>query len=497
MKLLNAEQIKLWDQYTIQHEPVSSLDLMERAAYKCTDWLLKHRFHLQPIKIFCGKGNNGGDGLAIARQLIEEGIQPTVYVLETGNTGSEDFTANLKRLQKVSGNIHTIQSENDFPAIELNDVVIDALFGSGINRPLESLSAALVDNINNSRATVISIDIPSGMYLDMSSKNIPVIKAHHTLTFQSLKLCFLVAENASLFGKVEVLEIGLSKQFLSSTKTKFHLTELEDATALYQPRNEFSHKGNFGHALIIGGSETKTGAAIIAAEACAKTGAGLTSVHLLADNYSAINARCPEVMTLAGDELVKKNLSRFNAIGVGPGLGTDDIAQHIVSLLLENFEGFLVLDADALNIIAQNKELLHQLPPKSILTPHPKEWDRLFGEHTDEFERIKTALHQSRQLSCVIVLKGHHTLVAANGEGYFNTTGNPGLAKGGSGDCLTGIITSLLAQKYFPSSAAKLGVFIHGLAADIALNNESFESLLASDVTRNIGKAFKKLSNVS
>jgi NAD(P)H-hydrate epimerase len=496
MKLLNAEQIRKWDEYTIQHEPITSLDLMERAALKCTEWLISKQ-HYDNIKIFCGKGNNGGDGLAIARQLIERNIQPIVYILEFGHKGTDDFQANLQRLHKLTKDIHFIQSETAFSELTKNNIVIDCLFGSGLNRPLEGVSKSLVEHINSAGTTVISIDVPSGMSLDRSSSSNTIIQATSTLTFQTLKLCLLSSENSQFFGDVEVIDIGLHQDYLQSVETNLYLTNLEDAKELYRPRSAFAHKGNFGHALIIGGAAGKSGAAIIATESCLRAGAGLTSVYMLSEEYTSINTRIPEAMTLAGAEMVKQNLTRFSAIGVGPGLGTDDMAQHIITLLLENYQGALVLDADALNVLSSNKELIEQLPPNCILTPHPKEFDRLFGEHEDEFNRWETALQQSSSLNCIIVLKGHYTLVAAKGKGYFNTRGNAGLSKGGSGDALTGIITALLAQQYSAEDAARLGVYIHGLAADIAVSQQSYESLLSSDISANLGKAFQKLLNVS
>lgn len=497
MKLLNAEQIRLWDQFTIEHEPISSISLMERAALKCTEWIIDHQLTDRPIKILCGKGNNGGDGLAIARQLIERDIHPEIYILEFGNRGTDDFQVNLARLHCLTANIHFIQSESAFPELDSKDIVIDALLGSGLNRGLEGLSAALIDHINNANTTVISIDVPSGMFIDRSSQENTVIKAHHTLTFQCLKLCLLAAENSDSFGEVYVRDIGLHPDFLSTISTQLHLFEYTDAVALFQSRKTFSHKGDHGHALIIGGSEGKTGAAIIATEACLRAGAGLTSVHLVKGDNTAVNARCPEAMTLPGDEIAKKNLFRYNAIAAGPGLGTDDIAVHLVTFLLENYENTLVIDADALNVLSEYVGWLHQLPLNTILTPHPKEFDRLFGAHKTIFDRWDAAISKSKELGCIIVLKDHYTLVAVNGEGYFNTTGNAGLAKGGSGDALTGIIAALLAQHYEPSNAAKLAVFIHGLAADLAVEEQSYESLIASDVSKHLGKAFKKLSNVS
>ncbi len=493
MKLPDAAQVREWDAFTIQHEPISSVGLMERAARQCTRWLISRHLHERPVKIICGTGNNGGDGLAIARQLLETGTVPEVFIAGKEDKGSGDFNANLQQLRLMPGSMIRLAGDA-LPVITPGDVVIDALFGSGLSRPLQGDHAALVQHISDSGATVISIDIPSGMFPDRSSYGNTIVKADHTLSFQCLKLCFMAAENSRYSGNIHVLDIGLHASFIASIDTKYHLTGLSDAQSIYKCRNAFSHKGDFGHALLAGGAAGKAGAAIIAAEACVRSGAGRTSVHLLSGDHAALNTRCPEAMTLAGDELVKKNLSRFNAIGIGPGLGTGDIATHLVSLVSANFEGAVCFDADALNILAQQNALLDHIPPRSILTPHPKEFDRLFGKHTDELARFETALSMSADLDCVIVLKGHHTLVAVDGKGYFNTTGNAGLAKGGSGDALTGIITSLLAQHYDAPAAAKLGVYIHGSAADIALEEQSYESLLASDVNGCIGKAFKMLS---
>jgi NAD(P)H-hydrate epimerase len=494
MQLFNAKQMRGWDQYTIQHEPIAALDLMERAAAACTEWLMLHQFNKRPVYIFCGNGNNGGDGLAIARQLAGRGLIPHVYVLH--KSGSAEYNANLERFA-AQHPVREIGGKADFPVLPGDAVVIDTLFGTGLSRPLEGIAAALVDHINKSHATVVSIDVPSGMFIDMSSVHHPIVRADHTLSFQRPKLCFMVRENSAWFGSVTILDIGLHPGYPGNAGSNLHVTVLDEARQIYKRRDAFSHKGDLGHALIVGGAAGKAGAAILAAESCLRTGAGLTSLYVLSNDYQAINTRCPEVMTVQGDELVKKNLVRYSAIGIGPGLGTDDIAHHIVSMVIDHRTAPSVFDADALNILSIQRDWLSQVPPGSILTPHPKEFDRLFGEHRDDFARIGTALSQSAALQCVIVLKGHHTLVAADGEGHFNTTGNPGLAKGGSGDVLTGIITGLLGQGYEPRSAAVLGVYIHGLASDIAVQDQSYESLIASDLNMCLGKAFKMLSNVS
>ena len=491
MKLLTAEQIHEWDAYTIANEPISSINLMERAANACTDYILQTLKQKKSFKIFCGKGNNGGDGLAIARQLINKGANVNIYIIEFGAVGSKDFQANLQRLHGLTTNIHFIQSEEFFPEINEEDIVIDALYGSGLNRPLEELSAKLVEFINHSSAHVIAIDVPSGMFIDKSSKEDTVVKAHTTLTFQCLKLCFLVAENASYFGDVELLNIGLHPQFLETIDSTLQLTTQKNVETIFKPRQPFSHKGKYGHALILAGNKGKMGAALMCAHACVKAGAGLTSLNIPETFFNIVHTVLPEAMCQAREEVL--DFDKINAVCIGPGLGTKPSTTELLQKALQQFKMPIVIDADALNIISQNKYLLSEINEDSILTPHPKEFERLFGEAQDDFERINMALERSLKNNVIIVLKGQYTLIAKQGKGWFNTTGNAGLAKGGSGDILTGIITALIAQHYEPLDAAVLGVYIHGLSADLTLESQSMESMTATDVVENLGKAFKSL----
>jgi hydroxyethylthiazole kinase-like uncharacterized protein yjeF len=489
MKLLSPQQIHEWDAYTIEHEPVASIDLMERASRQCTDFIIEQQFIRGAIKIFCGKGNNGGDGLAIARQLIEAGMQPFVYILEFGAKGTEDFQTNLARLHPLTNNIYFLQSTEFFPAIDESDLVIDALYGSGLNRPLKDLSAQLVEHINRSHATVVAIDVPSGMFIDKSSKGNTVIKASYTLTFQSLKLCFVVSENAEHFGKMQVLDIGLLPEFLNKVECN-ELITLRTIKSIYKKRNAFSHKGNFGHALIIAGNKGKMGAALMAAKACLRSGAGLTTLSTPEPFLQTVHAAIPEAMCVLRDE--GTDYKKFTSLGIGPGLGTDESAAELVLEALENFSKPMVIDADALNIISQHKDWLNKIPRGSIITPHPKEFERLFGKTNDDFEKMNCALEMSKKFPIVIVLKGHYTLIASNGEAHFNSTGNAGLAKGGSGDVLTGILTALLSQ-YDPLQAVLLGVYLHGLAADITSQTIAVESMIANDIIDHISDAFLTL----
>ncbi|WP_090658335.1 NAD(P)H-hydrate dehydratase [Parafilimonas terrae] len=488
MKILSAQQIHGWDAYTIANEPITSVNLMERAATACTDYITQQNFFNKPFKVFCGKGNNGGDGLAVARQLLQQHFDVSVYIIEFGAAGTGDFQTNLQRLHELTVNIHFIQDEGFFPVINKNDIVIDALFGSGLNRPLKDLSAALVQHINQSEAFVISIDVPSGMFIDKSSINNAVVRANVTLTFQQYKLCFLVAENAENTGKLIILDIGLLPGFLNDIETVFQTADAASIQHIYKPRKPFSHKGSYGHALIIAGNTGKMGAALMAAHACLRAGAGLTTLNIPSAFLNAVHSHLPEAMC----QLRENGLSfeKINAVGIGPGLGTGDDSLQLIEQTLNEYKLPSVIDADALNIISTHKRLSRLITPGSILTPHPKEFERLFGKAENDFERIDTALKKSAELNCVIILKGTYTLIAQNGKGWFNTTGNAGLAKGGSGDILTGIVTALLAQKYHPFEAALLGVYLHGLAADIALEKQSQESMIASDVVNCLGAAF-------
>ncbi len=494
MKLLTAQQLQQWDAYTIQHEPVASIDLMERAAIACTNWLIEKGFARQPVKIFCGKGNNGGDGLAIARLLIQSGVQPVVYIIEFGSIGTSDFQQNLQRLHQLTTDIHFIQSDSFFPVINASDVVVDALFGTGLNRPLHNLGAALVEHINAAAVTVVAIDVPSGMAIDKSLQGNTVIRAKHTLTFESLKLCFLSAVNAAFFGEVVVLTIGLYPGFSATVDVVFAITERKIIADGLKPRDRFSHKGKYGHALLLAGNKGKMGAAVLAAKACLRSGVGLLTVAVPEAGLQVIQTAVPEAMAMVRNE-AGQALNPFTTIGAGPGLGTATTEQAAIETLLQQYARPLVLDADALNILSQHTSWLVKIPAGSLLTPHPKEFDRLFGVCADEFERWQKAISLSVQYPFIILLKGHYTLVAAGGKGWFNSTGNAGMAKGGSGDVLTGILTALLAQGYEPLQAAVTGAYLHGLAADLALEKQAMESLLPTDIIDALGNAFNFLKS--
>jgi ADP-dependent NAD(P)H-hydrate dehydratase / NAD(P)H-hydrate epimerase len=491
MKLLSAQQFRDWDAYTIQHEPISSIDLMERAALQCADYISTEYTIDRTILLFCAKGNNGGDGLAIARLLIGRGFEVRIYILEMGKICTNDFQSNLHRLHACTTEIHFIQSIDAIPSILDSSLLIDALYGTGLKHSLNDLSKDIVVAMNLSGAEIISIDIPSGLYVDQSSKGNIIVKANTTLTFQALKLCFLAAENAPYFGRVHVLDIQLIADFLNEQNAVYHLIEAANIKSLYKPRHEFAHKGLYGHALLIAGSEGKMGAAILSARAAMRSGLGMLTVSLPANTDIELHIALPEAMVVHRD-LNTIDFEKFAVIAIGPGLGTEPDAEKMVQTVIENARKPILLDADALNIISKNRDWLSKIPANSILTPHPKEFDRLFGVSENEFERWQKAILFSEQYHIVILVKGHHTLIASKGKAWLNTSGNVGLAKAGSGDTLTGVITALLAQGYPAIEAAIVGVYLHGHAADLALANQSKESLLASDTIELLGDAFKK-----
>jgi len=499
MKIFSAAQIKKWDAFTIANEPVSSIDLMERAATACCKWLIGKNFGLHHFRIFCGKGNNGGDGLAIARMLIEHDCKVTVYILEFGKAGSDDFQINLTRLHECSTDIHFIQSPEFFPGINNTDVVIDALFGTGLNKPLDGISAGLVNHINRSAAVVIAVDMPTGLFADTSSKGNSIIKATHTLSFENYKLAFLLAENENYCGDVHLLHIGLHKKFEEDEPADFELIDKELIKNMYKPRTKFAHKGSYGHAALLCGSYGMMGAAVLSAAACLRSGVGKLTSYIPKTGYTVLQTAVPEAMCfIAGEEylLSAPEIEKYSAVGIGPGIGMQPTHAALIKEVFQKVNKPMVIDADALNCVSQHKELLRSIPRSSVLTPHPKEFERLFGSTANDFEQLQLALQRSKELNIYIVLKGHYSFISTpDGKGYFNCTGNAGMATAGSGDVLTGIITGLLAQGYSTLDASLLGVYLHGLAGDQAANKFSPEAMIAGDIVASLGDAFKQISS--
>jgi NAD(P)H-hydrate epimerase len=496
MKIFSAARIREWDAFTIEHEPISSVSLMERAAAACFSWITDRFPDAKELAIFCGSGNNGGDGLALARMLLAAGWPVNVFILPAEKR-SADFETNFDRYPNKQ-QAQQLFSTQDFPSLRPGTIIVDALFGTGLSRPLEGLAAALVESINHSRCTVISIDLPSGLFADQSSAGNPVVTATDTLSFQLYKLAFLLPENEAYVGNIHLLNIGLHPGYYNQTPADYFSLDAGEIAQLYKPRSKFSHKYNFGHALLYAGSRAMMGAAILCAKACLRSGAGLVTIHTGEQTAGVIQSSLPEAISSFENDWKILAIKKA-AIGIGPGLENSPANSALLGDLVEQYPGQLVIDATALQLVQPHfSKLTARTVSSPILTPHTGEFEKLFGQATNDFDRIDLALQQSTKLNCYIILKGHHSFIACpGGTGYFNTTGNAGMATAGSGDVLTGILTALLAQGYSTQNAALLSVYLHGLAGDLALETQSQESIIASDIIGCLGPAFQQISGVA
>lgn len=494
MKVFNVNQIRACDAATIKDEPISSLELMERAAQKLLKWISKRYKKTDTFCIFAGVGNNGGDALALARLLYtNKFLSVKVFFLDISSSMSKDCKDNYERLTQFSEiEIKHLNKTIPFPEIKKNNIIIDGIFGSGLSRPIEGYLAQIVQHINESAARIIAIDIPSGLFADkQNTAHSTIIRAHNTLSFQFPKKAFFFAENEQFTGKWHLLNLGLSRFFIQKEPSNYFYVEKKEIKKILKKRTIFAHKGSFGHAFLIAGSYKKAGASVLASKACMRSGVGLLTVHIPKINYQILQTTLPEAMISIQNEDELSDLQKYSAVGIGSGIGKTAVAYNDLALLMKNFRKPMVIDADAINLIAENKILQKAIPPNSILTPHPKEFDRLTKKHHSAYERLETQKEWSEKQNVYIVLKGAFTSLSTPcGKVYFNSTGNSGMATAGSGDVLTGIILAFLAQGYLAQEAALLGVFLHGLAGDEAKKIKGKNALIASDIIKYLGKAF-------
>ncbi len=502
MKIFTSAQIKELDKFTIENEPISSLNLMERAAQTMTRSITELWGTATPIVVFAGPGNNGGDALAIARMMADQGYQIVAYLFNISGHLSPDCAANKKLLEenKHIQQFFEVTQEFDPPVLDEKTLVIDGLFGSGLNKPLAGGFASLVKYINASPSKIVSIDAPSGLMAEDNTYNIKanIIRAYLTLTLQQPKLSFFFAENQQFIGQLRVLDIRLSQEGIQKMDSSYTVIEENDIRNSLLPRNPYAHKGQMGHALLIAGSYCMAGAAILAAKACLRSGAGKLTVNSPRRNIPMIQQSVPEAIIKTGAEEIifaeSVDTEEYNAMGIGPGLGQSEQTAIALIAQLRRTQCPIVADADAINILANHRAWLQQLPKGIILTPHPKEFDRLEGHSADSYERLTKACNLAERLQGIVILKGHYTAICmADGHVMFNPTGNAGMATAGSGDVLTGIITGLLARGYQPKEACMVGVYLHGLAGDLAAAELGEESLLASDIIQYLPRAFKRL----
>lgn len=498
--VLGSAELCAADAQALRSEPTSSLDLMERAAVACAKRIRACLNHgTQSVWVVAGMGNNGGDGLAIARLLALEGIEVNVLRIVHRDQTSADNATNHRRLLEAGVRVFDVHSVNQWPAIPERALVIDALFGIGLNAPLSGLAADIVEAMNRSNCPIISIDLPSGLQADGNREGLGIVKAQRTLTIEVPKLALLLPENEVFVGEWEAVPIGLDGDFLRGLPTSFRIAEVLDAAMLLPQRGRFAHKGRFGHALIVAGQEGRIGAAILATRACCRSGSGLTTAHIPHAGLNPMQVAVPEAMCVVDANAAHLTqlgeLNGYKAIGCGPGLGTAGDTRIALRDLIERWAGPLVLDADALNILSSDRELIKNARHDWVLTPHPKEFDRLAArEFACGRDRLAHAIHLAQEWGCHMVLKGAWSAICApDGSVVFNPTGGPGMAKGGSGDALTGVLTALLAQGLGPMQACLLGTYAHGLAGDIAADRFGIDGMLTSDLIDALPAAWQRL----
>ncbi len=502
MKIISSQQLKELDKYTIQHEPVSSIDLMERAALALTEAITRRWDSSFRMVVFAGPGNNGGDALAVARMLSQKAYHVEVFLFNIKGQLSEECQTNLERL-KTCGSIYftEINTQFDPPTLTEQHVVIDGLFGTGLNKPLNGGFAAVVKYINASKAQVVAIDIPSGLMGEDNTYNIRphIVQADVTLSIQLPKLSFFFPENEPLIGEWELLDIGLKQSYIDAAESPYSIIEEKQIRSLIKPRKRFAHKGNFGHGLLIAGSYEMAGASILSAKACLKSGIGLLTVHAPIHNHDLLQTTVPEAIVQTDIHeryfALPTDLNRYQALAIGPGIGQEE---DTALALIEQIQGStipVILDADAINLLSSHRNWLKRLPRRSILTPHLGELERLIGKCMDTYERLMKVKELAAYLQSYIIVKGAWTtLVTPEGNYFFNPTGNPGMATAGSGDALTGILLALLAQGYTQEEACQIGIYIHGLAGDIAAEELTEIGMTASDLIDRLPAAWKKIT---
>lgn len=498
IKIFSSGQIKSIDRYTIEYEPIDSIDLMERAAYRCFQLLTKKVNRSQKIHLFCGIGNNGGDGLALARFFNQHGYIAESYLIGNPENLSNNTRMNLERFTNdYNQHLYYIDSENSFPCIDNEDIVIDCILGSGLNKPINGLIKELVKYLNQSIAYKIAIDIPSGMFADrINNIDEEAFQANETLTLHAQYLSMMFSESEKYTGEINVVDIGLHPKIIQEIPCQHFIIEKKDI--IIKKRKQFSHKGYYGHALIVAGSKGMCGAVYLTSKSCLKSGAGLVTAHVPAFCSIPLQTNLPELMLSIdpSEEFIQDvpDITKYQAIAIGPGLRNGEHSYKLLRKLFDQAEVPMVIDADGLNTLAANPNLFEQIPSNTILTPHPGEFDRLAGISINSLERLEKARNLASKFNVIIVLKGANTCtVLPNGSCFFNPTGNAGMSTAGSGDVLTGIITSFLAQGYTQKEAAIFGVFVHGLAGDIAFQKLGMESMISTDIIENLNTVFQEL----
>jgi len=503
MKIFTNEQLQQIVRYSVDEEGLMLSEMIQRMAEGVTSEVVRLTSGTaRPITVFAGPGNNGAEALSVARMLTDQGFAPVVYLFNIrGNSINRECRENREALL-ATGRARLVEIIDSMEPPELSErhIVIDGLFGAGLREPLSGGFMTLVRDINDSGAEVVSIDVPSGLMADWNPSTISrnVVHASVTCTAQYPHLSFFIADNAPMVGRVRIVDVGIGASASRNMATKFHFVEPTDVKRVLKPRPEFSSKADYGSALLIAGSYGMMGAAVIAARGALRSGAGKVTVHSARCGFNIIQSVVPEALFRPdkNDIVVTDMLAArdYDGVGVGPGIGTAEVTAQALEVMLKQYRKPLVLDADALNIIARRPILLTLLPPGTIITPHAREFDRLAGESSSAEGRLLKAIELARKHNIIVVLKGHYTAtIRPDGKVFFNSTGGPAMATGGAGDVLTGVITSLLAQGYAPEISAVAGVLIHGAAGDIAARDLGSYGVTASDIAQSLAPAIKSL----
>ncbi|MBT0608732.1 NAD(P)H-hydrate dehydratase [Aequorivita echinoideorum] len=500
MKIFSAEQLYEADKITLEKQQITSAELMERAGEQVFQWLHQRLNAAQvPIHIFCGIGNNGGDGLVVGRLLIQHGYNVHTYVVNCSDKRSKNFLINYDKIKNVSKKWPALmKSEADFPQINSEDIIVDAIFGIGLNRCPDGWVKKLIQYLNESNAYKLAIDIPSGLYANMPLDNAEaVLKANFTVTFQTPKMAFFLPETAKFAPNFDVIDIGLDESYLNSEEPLAQIISKPQAQKFYKPREKFTHKNTYGHVAIVAGSYGKMGAAVLSSTAAFRVGAGLVTAYVPKCGYQILQNSLPEAMVVSDKNETILSEIKFdfepNSIAIGMGIGKDEITVSALKHFLSEVKVPLIIDADSLNILSENKKLLKHIPKNAVLTPHPGELKRLIGPWKNDYDKLEKTKKFSNKHKVIVLIKGSYSITVYGDKLYVNTSGNPGMATAGSGDALSGVIAGLLSQNYDPLLATVFGVYLHGLAGDIAAQDLGYEALMAGDIIDAISQAYLEL----
>lgn len=492
MEIMSREVCKALDKYTIDEIGIPSLVLMENAANEVFKKIVNSD---DKFIIFCGNGNNGGDGLAIARKLIIEEKDVCIVIVSKNEKYSGDFITNLNILKKLTNNFIYIRNIDDINLLkELSNqyrTAIDCIFGVGLNRVLDGFYTKLISYINEKWENIISIDVPSGLNCDSGEIMGASIVASKTYTFEVIKKGFIKYKALRYLGDTEVLKIGIPQYVKEINSEKVYILSRDEYSKLLRKREKYGHKGSYGKVAILAGGKGYTGAAYISTQSCVVAGAGLTTLVTTKYVQDKLSSKLIEAMTANIDSMedLKGLFKNVNVIAIGPGIDKEDKYKDIFADLIKYKDKKFVIDAGAFNLLKDNSEIMMGIKEKAILTPHPGEMARLIDKSIEYVEenRVEVAKNFAKENKVVVLLKGYNTIITDGEFVYINSSGNSKMASGGMGDCLTGIISALLAQGHTAIESALIGAYVHGLAGEFA--SEGKYSTIVSEVIENISRA--------